>query len=172
MKTLKFALIGAAACTLASSSSNFYQESAATLNKRLRPSRVLHAPPSKRSPATDDAQASIVQQALTDPVNAAIAAQGLDNVKNFIDGGDSNDNTLISGDSESNTNLQDNQYPWNYNVPFVANAVATAGGTTDVGWTALPPLDGFDLVRNQVITENATQVSRVGRRQVLQEIHC
>lgn len=159
MKTLTFALLGAAVCTLASSSSNFHQETVASLNKRLRPSRALHSPPSKRSPATHDAQASIVEQALTDPVNAAIAAQGLDNVKNFIDGGDSNDNTLISGDSESNEDLQANQYYWNSNVPFVANAVATSGGTADVGWTSLPALQGFDLVRNQVITENATQVS-------------
>lgn len=105
-------------------------------------------------------QASIVQQALTDPVKAAIAAQGLDGVKGNINGGDLADNTLIGGDSESAANPQENQYTWNYNVPFLPNANAVAGTGTETGWTALPQLEGFDLIRNTVITENATQVSR------------
>jgi hypothetical protein len=159
MRTTTLALFGAAVCALASGSSDFRQSNKSAARRSLRPSKVLHAAPSKRSPATDDAQVSIVQQALTDPVKAAIAAQGLDGVKGNINGGDLADNTLIGGDSESAANPQENQYTWNYNVPFLPNANAVAGVGNETGWTALPQLEGFDLIRNTVITENATQVS-------------
>jgi hypothetical protein len=129
------------------------------LNKRRLESRVVHAAPSKRSPATDDAQASIVLQAIADPVGAAIAAQGLDGIKGNTQGGDLAGSTLIQGDSDSAVNVQDNQYPWNYNVTFVPNANAVAGTGLEAGWQALPQLDGFNLVRDQIMVENATQVS-------------
>jgi len=162
MKTLAFALLGAASaatCVLASGSQDYNSHSVPALNKRFRSSKTLHAAPSKRSPATDDVQASIVAQAATDPINAAIAAQGLDGVKGNIDGGDLSSGTLIDGDSESAANPQDNQYSWNYDVTFEPNANAVAGTGTEDGWTALPQLEGFDLIRDQVITQNATQVS-------------
>jgi hypothetical protein len=153
MKAASLVVFGAAFCALASGSSDFQR-----VDKRtLRPSKILHAPPSKRSPATDDVQASIVAQALTDPVGAAIAAQGLDGIKGNINGGDLAANTLIQGDSESAANPQDNQYSWNYNVPFQPNANAIAGTGNETGWTALPTLEGFDLVRNHTISEGATQ---------------
>lgn len=125
--------------------------------RSLRPSKSLYAPPSKRSPATDDVQQSIVNLADTDPVAAAIAAQGLDGIKGNTDGGDLADNTLIQGDSESAENPQDNQYSWNYNVPFLPNADATPGqgGEDAQGWTALPQLGGFEL-RREVIRDGAT----------------
>ena len=156
MKSFSVALLGAvsiATCALASGSN----VNPTYLEKRMRPSRVLHAPPSKRSPATDDVQASIVAQAANDPVGAAVAAQGLDGVRNNVDGGDLSSGTLISGDSETSTNPQDNQYSWNQNVQFAPNANAIAGTGNETGWTALPDLEGFDLIRNRVVVENATQ---------------
>lgn len=161
MKSATIAIIGATICALASGSSDFPRNDDSVVRRSLRPSKVLHPAPSKRSPATDDVQASIVNQALTDPVNAAIAAQGLDGVKGNLDGGDLADNTLIGGDSESAVNPQENQYTWNYNVPFLPNANAVAGVGNETGWTALPQLEGFDLIRNRVITENATQVGHL-----------
>lgn len=163
MRTFHVTLMGvasAATCILASGSKDFMQHYTPQMNKRLRASKTLHAPPSKRSPATDDVQASIVAQALTDPVQAAIAAQGLDGIKDNIDGGDQANGALIQGDSESAANPADNQYSWNQAVTFVPNADATPGTGADEGWQALPQLDGFDLVRDQAIVENATQVRR------------
>lgn len=161
MRSLTVAVLGAlsaATCALASGSSS----APTLLERKWRPSRSLHAPPSKRSPATNDVQASIVNQASTDPIGAAIAAQGLDGVKNNIDGGDLSAGTLISGDSESASNPVDNQYPWNRNIVFAPNADATAGVGNETGWTALPQLGGFDLIRTQSVFENATQVSQIG----------
>ncbi|UZJ51839.1 hypothetical protein CBS101457_001159 [Exobasidium rhododendri] len=159
MKAFNLALTGAilaATWTLASTSEE-HSGFPSSVERRSRPSRMLHAAPSKRSPATDDVQASIVAQAAADPVNAAIAAQGMDGIKDNTDGGDLAEGTLIDGDSESAANPQDNQYPWNYDVTFLPNSDATAGVGGDQGWVALPALSGFDLVRDQAITANATQ---------------
>lgn len=150
----------AATCSLAAAGPSDPAMSQRIPSLHRRGSRTLHAPPSKRSPATDDVQASIVALAATDPVAAAIAAQGLDGIKDNTDGGDLAGNTLIPGDSESNEDPQQNQYPWNQNVPFQPNADASAGSDASdpdaQGWAALPALPGFNLVRDQVIKGNAT----------------
>ncbi|PWN89890.1 hypothetical protein FA10DRAFT_231022 [Acaromyces ingoldii] len=119
-------------------------------------SHLVHAPPTKRQPATDDVQGSIVAQAANDPIGAAAAAQGLDNVKNYLQGGDQAQYTLIQDDA----NNPSAQYPWNQNVGTNPNANAQAGANADgnsQGWVGLPQLQMFDLKRDQVIKENATQ---------------
>lgn len=126
-------------------------------------SHLVHAPPTKRQPATDDVQGSIVAQAANDPIGAAAAAQGLDNVKNYLQGGDQAQYTLIQDDA----NNPSAQYPWNQNVGTNPNANAQAGANADgnsQGWVGLPQLQMFDLKRDQVIKENATQVSAASHR--------
>lgn len=96
-------------------------------------------------------QQNIVDEAATNPVQAANDAAALPGVAGNTNGNDLAAGDLVQGDSD------EGQLPWNSAVPFVANANA-AGDPTN-GWQALPQMDGFTLNRSLVITEGAIQVS-------------
>lgn len=152
--------ITGALCALTTTSalaeSNVQSTSLHTINKRMRSAKSYHMPFSKRVPATNDYQQSIVQLGPTNPVEAAKMAQEIDGVRNNAAGGNlAAGNTLIPGDSWSAQNPQDNQYNENKNVPYYPNAAATPGNAEADGWTALPQLGGFDL-RRDVIRDNAS----------------
>ena len=89
-------------------------------------------------------QGSIYEQAFTDPVAAAQAANAL---------------PFIAGQYATGQlwryNLADDagQLPWNSNVPFIAEAAVN--GSVEGGWEALPEIQGMDLNRTFAVAPGA-----------------
>ncbi|SNX85408.1 uncharacterized protein MEPE_04117 [Melanopsichium pennsylvanicum] len=89
-------------------------------------------------------QLSIYQQAFTDPVAAANAANALP----FIAGQYATGNLYTY-----NVAADDGQLPWNSNVPFIPEAAVN--GSTDGGWQALPEIQGMTLNRTFAVQPGA-----------------
>lgn len=109
-----------------------------------RPSH-LHRRQSTSSGSTAD-QLSIYQQAFTDPVGAAKAANALP----YIAGQYATGNLYRYNIVEDNTQL-----PWNANVPFTPEA-AVDGSVAD-GWKALPDIPGMTLNRTFAVAPGAVK---------------
>lgn len=108
-----------------------------------RPSHLHRRQASTSSGSTAD-QYSIYQQAFTDPVGAARAANALP----YIAG------QYATGGLYRYNIVQDNtQLPWNSNVPLIP--IADVQGSVDGGWQALPDIQGMTLNRTFAVQAGA-----------------
>ncbi|SPO27295.1 uncharacterized protein UTRI_10412 [Ustilago trichophora] len=108
-----------------------------------RPSNLHRRQAATTSSGSTADQISIYQQAFTDPVAAAKAANALP----FIAGQYATGNLY-----RYNLATDSGQLPWNTNVPFIAEAAVN--GSTDEGWQALPEIEGMTLNRTFAVQPN------------------
>ncbi|CBQ72810.1 conserved hypothetical protein [Sporisorium reilianum SRZ2] len=101
-----------------------------------RPSHLQRRQASPSSSGSTASQKSIYQQAFTDPVGAAKAANALP----YIAGQYATGNLY-----RYNLATDNGQLPWNTNVPFIPEAAVD--GSDDGGWQALPQIQGMTLNR-------------------------
>ncbi|PWN50766.1 hypothetical protein IE53DRAFT_78745 [Violaceomyces palustris] len=100
----------------------------------------------RQQQSTPQEQEAIVQQAWTDPVGAARAAEAMPFIQNTSATGGLYSTTIIQGDGNQ-------QLPWNAEVYF--QPAPDVEGDPDDGWRALPEMPSFSLNRSLTITENA-----------------
>ena len=101
-----------------------------------RPSNLHRRQAATTSSGSTADQISIYEQAFTDPVAAAKAANALP----FIAGQYATGNLY-----RYNLATDNGQLPWNSNVPFIPEAAVN--GSVDGGWQALPTIEGMTLNR-------------------------
>lgn len=109
-----------------------------------RPAHLHRRQTASESSGSSAAQLAIYQQAFTDPVAAAGAA----NAQPYIAGQYATGNLYrynLAGDA--------GQLPWNENVPFIPEAAVN--GSVDGGWQALPDIQGMTLNRTFAVAPGA-----------------
>ncbi|KAJ9480366.1 hypothetical protein PHBOTO_003586 [Pseudozyma hubeiensis] len=130
LATTSSSVLGLAAAVLAATTSSNADPSA------QRPAHLLRRQAASQAAGSTADQLSIYQQAFTDPVAAAKAANALP----FIAGQYATGNLYRYNLAADNAQL-----PWNTNVPFIPEAAVN--GSVDGGWQALPEIQGMSLNR-------------------------
>ncbi|GAC94439.1 hypothetical protein PHSY_002010 [Pseudozyma hubeiensis SY62] len=123
-------VLSLAAAVLAATASSSADPSA------QRPAHLVRRQAASQVDGMGVAQLAIYQQAFTDPVAAAKAA----NAQPYIAGQYATGNLY-----RYNLATDNGQLPWNTNVPFIPEAAVN--GSVDGGWQALPEIQGMSLNR-------------------------
>ncbi|EST04839.1 hypothetical protein PSEUBRA_006154 [Kalmanozyma brasiliensis GHG001] len=110
-----------------------------------RPSNLHRRQAASRARGNTADQIAIYQQAFTDPVGAAQAANALPFIANQFATGSLPEYNLAEDAA---------QLPWNTNVPFVPEAAVD--GSDAGGWQALPTIDGMTLNRTFAVRPGVT----------------